>query len=158
MLKWPCRAFKPRLLPGCGYMHAREVKFRGRSHPAKLLAKRKPPTDRMDEKCQTTSQSCDDRVHPVSQYAGALWENVVRVRALFLEWKLSNHCSAAQPRHYGGPARIISAGRAGKLNAWRLCSLTAGIREHCSLSLRYISTAQEDVPCGDYNDVAPKRQ
>ena len=55
-------------------MHAREVKFRGISHPAKLLAKRKPPTDRMDEKCQTTSQSCDNRVHPVSQYAGTLWE------------------------------------------------------------------------------------
>ena len=84
--------------------------------------------------------------------------NIVQVRALFFEWKISYHCSAAQPRHYGGPARIISAGRAGKLNARRFCSLTAGIREHRSLSLTYISTAQEDVLCGDHNGVAPKRQ
>jgi hypothetical protein len=88
---------------------------------------------------------------------GRIVGNVVRVRALFFEWKISNHCSAAQPRHYGGPARIISSDRAGKLNAGRFCSLTAGIREHCSLSLRYSSTAQEDVLCGDHNGVAPKR-
>jgi len=90
---------------------------------------------------------------------GRIVANVVRVRALFLEWKIRNHCSAAQPRHYGGPTRIISARRAGKLNAWRLCSLTAGIREHFPYhSATYISTAQEDVRCGDQNDVAPKRQ
>ena len=85
-------------------------------------------------------------------------ENVGRVRDLSLEWKISNHCSAAQPRHNGGPARMTSAGRAAKLNARRFCSLTAGIREHHSLSLAYISTAQEDVPCSDHNGVAPKRQ
>ena len=89
---------------------------------------------------------------------GRVVGNVVRVRALVLGWKISNRCSAVQPRHYGGPARIISAGRAGKANARRLYSLTAGIREHRSLSLRYISTAQEDVLCGDHNGVAPKRQ
>ncbi len=100
-----------------------------------------------------------DRVTPVRQYAGALWENFERVRALSsYEWKISNHCSAALPRHYGGPACIVSAGRAGKLNAWRFCSLTAGIRGHCSLSRAYISTAQEDVLCDDHNDVAPEWQ
>ena len=135
MLKWPCRAFKPRLLPGCGYMHAREVKFRGRSHPAKLLAKRKPPTDRMDEKCQTTSQSCDNRVHPVSQYAGTLWETSCGC----VLYSSSGRLAITVLRHNRD---ILVAQRASfrqgapeKTNAWRFCSLTAGIREHSSLSL-----------------------
>jgi hypothetical protein len=38
-----------------------------------------------------------DRVTPVSQYAGALWKNVVRERALF---PTSGRLAITVPRHY----------------------------------------------------------
>ena len=159
MLKWPCRAFKPRLLPGCGYVHAREVKFRGISHPAKLLAKRKPPTDRMDEKCQTTSQSCDNRVHPVSQYAGTLWETSCGC----VLYSSSGRLAITVLRHNRD---IIVAQRASFRQGApenRMLGVFAASRLAYASILPYhsainVSTAQEDVLCGDHNGVAPKRQ
>ena len=148
-----------RLPPAWAMPHAIAVKFRARS-PRQTSHQKKPPTERMDKKCQgkrqATSRSCGDRVTPVSQYADALWETSCGC----VLYSSSGRLAITVPRHNRDimvARRIISSGRAGKLNAGRFCSLTAGIREHCSLSLRYISTAQEDVLCGDHNGVAPKR-
>jgi hypothetical protein len=140
-----------------------EVKFRGRSPPPNFSPKENHRQIEWMRNAKANAKPqaglVRDRVTPVSQYAGALWKNIERVRALF---PTSGRLAITVPRHYRDimvAQRIISAGRAGKLNAWRFCSLTAGIREHCSPSLAtYISTAQEDVLCGDHNGVAPKRQ
>jgi hypothetical protein len=86
-------------------------------------------------------------------------ENVKRVCALFLEWKASNHCSAAN-RDIMVARRASS--RQGAPENCMLGVFAASRLAYASIVLYHsainISTAQEDVLCGDHNGVAPKRQ
>ena len=115
-MKWPRRSIKPRLL-GCGYAARQRSEVSvGDLTPGKLLAKRIPPTVRMDEKCQgkrqATSRSCGDRVTPVSQYAGALWETSCGC----VLYSSSGRFAITVPRHNRDimvPSAHWSAGRAG---------------------------------------------
>jgi hypothetical protein len=115
----------------------------------------------MDEKYQgkrqAISRSCGDRVTPVSQYAGALWETSCGC-VLY-----SSSGDYTVPRHnrdimvarrasfrQGAPEN----GMPGVFAASRLAYASI-VPYHSAIN---ISTAQEDVLCSDHNGVAPELQ
>ena len=99
--------------------------------------------------------------HAISLLAKSITDRMEKrqaVSALFLEWKLSNHCSADN-------RDIMVAQRAsfrqGAPESSMLGVFAASRLAYASIvpyHSEYISTAQEDVLCGDHNGVAPKRQ
>jgi len=117
----------------------------------------------MDEKYQgqrqAISRSCGDRVAPVNQYAGALWEMPCRC----VLYSSSGRVAITVPRYNRD---IMVARRAsswqGAPENWMLGVFAASRLAYASIvpyhSAMNVSTAPEDVLCGDHDGVAPKRQ
>jgi len=78
-----------------------EVKFRGRSPPPNFSPKENHRQIEWMRNAKANAKPqaglVRDRVTPVSQYAGALWKNIGRVRALF---PTSGRLAITVPRYY----------------------------------------------------------